>query len=90
MFISSKTHVGLKITVHSVIEFVKSLIMHKVSYLLSERFCWNPIENYFGKQRSSGARKFNSSHYDSGYHGTLTKTKKYSNQEQQATLMMYI
>ena len=39
MFISSKTHVGLKITVHSVIEFVKSLIMHKVSYLLSERFC---------------------------------------------------
>ena len=57
MFISSQTYKGLKITVHSVIELVKFLIMHKVSYVLTERFCQDPLENYFGKQSSSGARK---------------------------------
>ena len=50
-----QTYEGLKITVHSVIELVKFLIMHKVSYVLVERFCQDPLENYFGKQRSSGA-----------------------------------
>ena len=45
MFISSQTYEGLKITVHSVIELVKFLIMHKVSYVLTERFCQDPLEN---------------------------------------------
>ena len=36
MFISSQTYEALKITVHSVIEHKKFLIMHKVSYVLTE------------------------------------------------------
>ena len=64
MFISSQTYEGLKITVHSVIELVTFLIMHKVSYVLTERFGQDPLENYFGKQHSSGARKDNPSLYD--------------------------
>ena len=57
MFISSQTYKGLKITVHSVIELVKFLIIDKVLYLLTERFCQDPLENYFGNQCSSGAQK---------------------------------
>ena len=57
MFISSQTYEGLKITVHSDIEFVNFLIMYKVSYMLTEIFCQYPLEDYFGKQRSSGTRK---------------------------------
>ena len=78
MFVSSQTYEGLKITVHSVIEFVTFLIMHKVSYVLTERFCQDPLENYFGKQRSSGARKDNPSLYDFGYSdNTITNQKAF-------------
>ena len=57
---------NLKIIVHPVIELVKFLIMHKVSYVLTERFRQDSLENYFGKQRSSRACKENSSLYDIG------------------------
>ena len=76
MFLSSQTYVGVKITVHSVIELVKFLIIHKVSYVLTERFCQDPLENYFGKQRSSGARKDNPSLYDFGYNDNTIRNQK--------------
>ena len=57
---------NLKIIVHSVIELVKFLIMHKVLYVLTERFRQDSLENYFGKQPSSRACKENSSLYDIG------------------------
>ena len=76
MFISSQTYEGVKITVHSVIELVKFLIMHKVSYVLTERFCQDPLENYFGKQRSSGARKDNPSIYNFGYNDDTVRNQK--------------
>ena len=41
--------------------------MHKVSYVLTERFCQDLLENYFDKQRFSGARQDNPSLYDFGY-----------------------
>ena len=72
MFVSPQTYEGLKITVHCVIELVKFLIMHKVLYVLTERFCQDPVENYFGKQRSSGARKDKPSLYDFGYNDDNT------------------
>ena len=76
MFLSSQTYEGVKITVHSVIELVKFLIIHKVSYVLTERFCQDPLENYFGKQRSSGARKDNPSLYDFGYNDNTIRNQK--------------
>ena len=65
-FISSQTYESLKIIVHSIIELAKFLIIHKVSHVLTERFCQDPLENYFGKQHSSGDRKDNPSLYSLG------------------------
>ena len=67
MFILSQTLEGLEITVYSAIELLKFLIVHKDSYVLTERFCQDPLENYFGKKRSSGAYKNNPALYDFGY-----------------------
>ena len=63
-------------TEQSVIELVKFLIIHKVLYVLTERFCRDPLENYFGKQRSSGALKDNPSLYDFGYNGNTIRNQK--------------
>ena len=76
MFISLQTYEGVKINVHSVIDLVKFLIMHKVSYVLTERFCQDPLENYFGKQRSSGAYKDNPALYGFGYNDTTIRKQK--------------
>ncbi len=35
------------------------LSKHKDLYLLSERFCQDPLENYFGKQRQCGGHNEN-------------------------------
>ena len=61
MFISWQTFEGLKITVHSIIEAVKFLLQHHVKYVLTEKFCQDTLENYFGQQRAIGARKDNPS-----------------------------
>ena len=79
MFIPSQTYEGLKITVNSVVEFGKVLIliMHKAAYVLTERFCQDPLENYFSKQRSSGARKDNPSLYNFGYNDNKDNSSIY-------------
>ena len=43
---------------------------------LTERFCQDSLENYFGKQHSSGARKDNPSLYDSGDNGNTIRNQK--------------
>ena len=62
MFISSQTYEGLKITVNSIIEATQFLLQHQ----LTERFCQDHVENYFGRQRSLGSRKDNPSMADFG------------------------
>ena len=64
MFLSWQTHEGIKITTHSSMELVKYLLNQGVLYVLTERFCQDPLENYFGQQRSIGRRKDNPSHND--------------------------
>ena len=76
MFISWQTYEGIKITVNSVIELVKYLLSHGVSYVLTERFCQDPLENYFGRQRSMGARKDNPSVRDFGYNDNSIRNQK--------------
>ena len=76
-FISSQIYEGLEITVHAVIELAKFLIMHKFSYVLTERFRQDPLENYFSKQRSSGARKDNPSLYNFGYNDNKDNSSIY-------------
>ena len=76
MFISWQTFEGLKITVHSIIEAVKFLLQHHVKYVLTERFCQDPLENYFGQQRAIGARKDNSSVRVFGFNDNSIRNQK--------------
>jgi hypothetical protein len=51
MFVSYK---GMKITVNSLIEVVKFLLSEGCEFVLSEKFCQDPLEEYFGHQRARG------------------------------------
>ena len=44
---------------NSIIEAVQFLLQHEVSNVLTECFCYDPMENYFDQQHSLGARKDN-------------------------------
>lgn len=63
MLKSFQAYERLKITVHSVIELKKFLIMQ------------DPLENYFGKELSSGASKDRRSLNDFGYNNNTTKNQ---------------
>ena len=49
MFIAWQTNEALQITTYSVINLVKYLLQHGVQYVLTERLCQDPLENYFGR-----------------------------------------
>ena len=49
MSISQQTYEGLKISINSIIEGIQFLLPHQVRYVLTERFCQDPLENYFGR-----------------------------------------
>ena len=57
MFISWRTYERIKITTNSSIELIKFLLNAGCPYVLTERFCQDPLENYFGRQRSMGQKK---------------------------------
>ena len=54
MFLSQQTYKGLKITVSSLIDVVKFLISEGMEFVLSERFCQDLLEEYFGRERERG------------------------------------
>ena len=77
MFIAWQTFEGLKLTVNSIIESVQFLLNNGVNgYVLTERFCQDPLENYFGRQRAMGSRKDNPSLRDIGYHDNTIRNQK--------------
>ena len=76
MFISSQTYERLKITFNSVIEATQFLLQNQVKYVLTERFSQDPLENYFGGQRSLGLRKDNPSIAHSGYNDNAITNQK--------------
>lgn len=77
MFISNQTYEGLKITVNSIVKSVKFLLENDIcKYVLTERFCQDPLENYFGRQRSMGARKDNPTVRDFGYNDNAIRNQK--------------
>ena len=77
MFISWQTYEGLKITVNSIIECLKFLL-HNIDncYIFTETFCQDPLENYFGRQRSMGYRKSNLRIADFGYNDNTIRNQK--------------
>ena len=53
-------HNLLVIAVHSFVEVCKLLLaVPDVSYILSEKFCQDPVESFFGKQSACGGRNEN-------------------------------
>ena len=79
IFISWITYEGLKISINSIIEAIQFLLWHQVKYVLTERFCQNPLENWFGRQRSLGSRKYNpsiASIADFGYNNNAIRKQK--------------
>ena len=86
MFISWQTYEGLKKSVNSIIEATQFLLWHQVKYVLTERFCQDPLENWFGRQRSLGSRKDNPSMADFGYNNNAIRNRKISNQSLRVVL----
>ncbi len=52
MFISHQTYQGLKITVYSLIGITKFLLSAGMKFVLSEKFCQDALEEYFGHQQA--------------------------------------
>ena len=46
---------AVQITTFSIIDLIKYLLSNSVSYVLTKRFCQDPLENYFGQQRAMGS-----------------------------------
>ena len=65
----------MKITVNSIIEATQFLLQYQVKYVLTERFCQDPLENYFVWQRSLGSRKDNPSMADFGYNDNAIRNQ---------------
>ena len=55
MFISHQTY----LETYSLIELVKFLLNADVDFVLTNRFCQDPVKQYFGKQREFGRRSDN-------------------------------
>ena len=49
---------------------------HQVKYVLIERFCQDPLENYFGRQRSIGRIRDNPNLRTFGYQDNIIRTSK--------------
>ena len=59
MFLSQQTYEGLIISSKSLIECVQFLLKEGMEFVLTERFCQDPVEEYFGAQRKLGRRSEN-------------------------------
>ena len=73
MFISWQTFEGFQIAVHSVIEGVNFLLKEDIEYVLTERFCQDPLEEYLGNQRNIGNRSDNPDLYEFGYNNSTIR-----------------
>ena len=76
MFLSWQTYEGFQITTYSVIEASKFLLQEGMEYVLTERFCQDPIEEYFGSQRKIGRRSDNSDIKMFGYNDNTIRIQR--------------
>ena len=75
MFISWQTFEGFKITSYSTIEVVRLLLQEGFDYVLTERFCQDVLEEYFGYQDVVGRRADYSFLYEFGYNNNAIVIK---------------
>ena len=74
MFISWQTYEGFKMTSFSAIEATKFLLEEGMEYVLTERFCQDPVEEYFGSQL--GRRTDNPDIRAFGYNNNTIRIQK--------------
>ena len=76
MFISVQTYEGLQMSVNSLIECKKFLLENGVSYVLTERFMQDCLEEYFGHQRQRGQRSDNPDAVQFGYNDRILQIQR--------------
>lgn len=76
MFLSWQTYEGLQISAYSVVEATKFLLNEGVEYVLTERFCQDPLEEYFGNQRKLGRRNDNPDMKMFGYNNNTIRVQR--------------
>ena len=76
MFLSWQTHEGFQVTAHSAIEATKFLLQEGEKFVLTERFCQDPIEEYFGHQRKLGRRNDNPDVRQFGYNANTIRMQR--------------
>jgi hypothetical protein len=76
MFISWQTYEGLQITAHSAVEATKFLLNEGMEYVLTERFCQDSLEEYFGSQRKLGRRSDNPDMRMFGYNNNAIRVQR--------------
>ena len=75
-FISHQTYEGLQITVFSTIEATKYLLSLGCSYVLTEKFNQDSLEEHFGNIRSVNRQNDNPSLYQLGYSENVVRIKR--------------
>ena len=76
MFLSRQTHDGLTITINSAIELTQFMLRSGAKFILTERFCQDILESYFGMQRMCGGRTNNPNMYNFGYADNIIKNAR--------------
>ena len=67
MFLTHQTYKGLVMTIKSFPEAARYLLDNGVKYVLSNKFCQDPLEEHFGRHRSLSRRNENPNLYPFGY-----------------------
>ena len=76
MFISRQTHEGFQLTIYSVIEATQFLLQEGMEFVLTERFCHDSLEEYFGHQRKLGRRNDNPDIQAFGYNNNAIRIQR--------------
>ena len=76
MFLSWQTYEGLQISAYSVVEATKFHLNEGMEYVLTERFCQDPLEEYFGNQRKLGRRNDNPDMKTFGYNNNTIRVQR--------------
>eukprot|EP00112_Aurelia_sp_Birch-Aquarium-sp1_P022151 Seg6146.2 transcript_id=Seg6146.2/GoldUCD/mRNA.D3Y31 product="Transposable element P transposase" protein_id=Seg6146.2/GoldUCD/D3Y31 len=76
MFISHQTYDGIRMCIYSMIELVRFLLHPGMKYVFTSRFCQDPVEQYFGKQRAVGRRSDNPTIRNFGYNDNKIRIQR--------------
>ncbi|XP_070537602.1 uncharacterized protein [Ptychodera flava] len=76
MCISKQTIEGLKMTVNSFVEVSRYLLQQGVNFVLSEKFCQDPLEEHFSKHRQRGGANNDPTIQAFGYQENVIRLQK--------------